>query len=72
MKEITYLGRKFTVADDVKWVATDLDGDIYSYTTKPYIYGAWWDTKTVCDHYLGNYDNDKQYKEWAESLMEIK
>lgn len=70
-REIRYKGRVFTVTNDAKWIATDRDGDIYSYRTKPFVCSTWWDTETVCDHYLGNYDNNKEYKEWATSLEEI-
>jgi hypothetical protein len=75
MKEITYKGRVFEVEDEATCVATDLNGDIFAYEEKPEpskVMDEWLGTGLAMAWYLGNYDNDNEYKDWASSREEIK
>ena len=42
MREVEYFGETISIPADHKWVATDYDGDVYSYDKKPVIQiGVW-------------------------------
>ena len=48
MKKINYFGKEYTVGDGVKWVATNLNGSVYSFTEEPQAHGSAWFTVSVC------------------------
>ena len=42
MREVEYFGETISIPADHEWVATDYDGDVYSYDKKPVIQiGVW-------------------------------
>lgn len=42
MKKINYFGKEYTVGDDIKWVATNLSGNVFTFTEKPEKYCYAW------------------------------
>lgn len=67
MKEVVYAGVKVHINRDHDWVATDENGDVYSYRNKPVIYEpmSLWHDKAE-PGYIG--DADLQNTDWRETL----
>lgn len=69
MKKISYFGKEYTVSDDVKWVATNLSGNVFTFTEKPEKYCDAW----VADEIGKRIDiwGAATYN-WENSLREVK
>lgn len=71
LKSIEYLGRVFDVPEEVKWAATDQNGIMWGFSSKPVQRFDEWVTKNndpvVC---LGS-KNVNYYSAWEESLKEF-
>jgi len=49
VKVVTYCEQRFLVSDFVKYMATDVNGDIFGYSTKPTLIGdTWRKTSSSC------------------------
>ena len=68
MKEVDYHGLKLTVPERCKFIASDADGETWSYGTKPDEYDEAWGY--VKDSYcIGPLDLEGM--DWKETLIEI-
>ena len=69
-KEVTYFRKIFTVPKDIAWIATDSDGYIYGYEskpTKPHIINNYW-ASYGDEFYIGQCTFQGN---WEDSLMEV-
>lgn len=70
---VTIRGKTFQLADWAKWVAVDMDGDIYQYPEKPHITEDWWDTNAFRDGSKLFDANCMEFVEdWEDQIYEVK
>ena len=64
-KEVTYRGKKYTVPEWTRYMATDMDGAMYAYERSPTEgCDCWWEDK-------GRSKNVEYPVRWEDSLEEV-
>lgn len=74
MKYADYYGKRFQVSRYHDWIATDADGDIFSYRSKPRMNDdeemrMWESADDGETHYIG--EADMQNTDWRDSLVYV-
>lgn len=60
----------FEVPEEIKWLAVDLDGDVYGYTERPFCDDGCWYARRRGSHFI--FDTGKHCENWRDTLIEVK
>lgn len=73
VKVVTYFNKQFLASCDVKYVATDGNGDIFGYTTKPTLIGQKWrKTSSSCKcEFIANVNFEGDFSESLQYVGEV-
>ncbi len=69
---VDFHGLSISIPVDARFVAFDKNGEIHSYTNRPYVSDIIWDYDEGSHEYVGEVTSRKYLKYWKNSLVEVK